>query len=102
MSTAATGGMRLSDHPRATSGIRRAKGYAGLGTFALVIFFSMGAGLNASGAIARALGLGVVAYMLAWAAAVTIWRQIVLGELEAARARRESRLAQARERDTDA
>lgn len=97
MSAARSGGMRLSDHPRARNSIRRAKGAAGLGVFALVVFLSLKAGLTPDGAVARALPLGIAAYLVAWGAAVSIWRQIVLGELEAARVRREARVAQARE-----
>lgn len=96
------GEMRLSEHPRACNGIRRAKGAAGLATFFLVVLLSMRSGGTPDGAIMRALPFGVVAYLLAWAAAVTVWRQVALGELEAARTRREARLAQARGELADA
>ena len=85
--------MRLSDHPRARASIRRAKGIAGLGTFLVVGFLALRAGILAPEALVRALIAGLAAYWLAWGVAVTVWRQIALGELEAARKRRESRLA---------
>ncbi len=88
--------MRLTEHPRAREGIRRAKGAAGLAAFVLVALLSVRAGLTPDEALGRALPAGVVAYGLAWAAAVTIWRQLALAELEAARARREARVEQAR------
>ena len=85
--------MRLSDHPRARAGIRRAKGIAGLGTFLVVGILALRAGILAPEALVRALVAGLAAYWLAWGVAVTVWRQIALGELEAARRRREARLA---------
>ncbi len=84
--------MRLSEHPRARAGIRRAKGGAGLAIFLLVGLLSLRAGLPTGDAALRALGAGVVAYFLAWGVAVTVWRQVALAELEAARERREARL----------
>ena len=87
--------MRLTDHPRARDGIRRAKGGSGLGAFVLVLLLSIRAGLTPDAALGRALPAGVLAYLFAWAAAVTVWRQIALAELEAVRARREARLEQA-------
>ena len=88
--------MRLTEHPRASSGIRRAKGGAGLAAFVLVVLLSLRAGLTPDDALLRALPVAVVAYLLAWAAAITIWRQLALAELEAARARHDARAAQAR------
>ena len=86
------GEMRLSEHPRATAGIRRAKGAAGLGAFLFVALLSFRAGLPAPDAAVRGLLFGVVAYFLAWGTAVTVWRQIALAELETARKRRQARL----------
>lgn len=85
--------IRLSEHPRATAGIRRAKGMAGLLVFLIVGLLSLRAGILPGEAAARALGAGIVAYLLAWGAAVTVWRQIALAELEQARRRREARIA---------
>ena len=84
--------MRLTDHPRARVGIRRAKGATGLLVFLLVGLLSLRAGLPLADAGLRALGAGIVAYFLAWGVAVTLWRQLALAELEAARERREARL----------
>ena len=85
--------MRLSEHPRARASIRRAKGIAGLGTFLLVGVLALRGGILAPEALIRALLAGLAAYWLAWGVAVTVWRQIALGELETARKRREARLA---------
>ena len=85
--------MRLSEHPRASAGIRRSKGWAGLVAFLLVALISHRAGLPGTEVALRALVAGVVAYLLAWFVAVTVWRQLALAELERARERREARLA---------
>jgi hypothetical protein len=85
--------MRLSEHPRARAGIRRAKGAAGLGAFLLVALLALRANLPAPDAAGRALIAGVIAYFVGWRVAVTVWKQIALAELEAARRRREARLA---------
>ncbi len=85
--------MRLSQHPRARAGIRRAKGAAGLVAFLIVGLVSLRANLPEGDAAARALIGGIVAYFIAWAVAVTVWKQIALAELEDARRRREARLA---------
>lgn len=85
--------IRLSKHPRARAGIRRAKGTAGLAAFLLVGLLALRAHLPAPDAAARALLGGVVGYFIGWGVAVTVWRQIALAELEAARRRREERLA---------
>ncbi len=85
--------IRLSKHPRARAGIRRAKGASGLAAFLVVGLLSLRANLPAGDAAARALFAGVIAYFIGWGVAVTVWRQIALAELEAARRRRQARLA---------
>lgn len=85
--------MRLSDHPRARSQIRRTKGWAGLLAFLAVGLLSVRAGLPGVEVALRALGAGMAVYFIAWMAAVTIWRQLALAELEQARRRRETRIA---------
>jgi hypothetical protein len=87
------GQIRLTEHPRARASIRRIKGGAGLAAFLLVLLLSLRAGLLPADAAARALLGGLVAYFAAWAIAVTVWRQLVLAELEAARERRRARIA---------
>lgn len=85
--------MRLSDHPRARAQIRRAKGGAGLLAFLMVGLLSLQAGSPEPDAAVRGLVAGVAAYFVAWAVAVTVWRQLALGELEQARRRRAARIA---------
>ncbi len=78
------GGPSVAAHPRASYQVRRAKGWGGIAGFALAAYFSYKAGVPAADLGLRALVAGIVGYMLAWACAVTVWRQLVLAELRAA------------------
>ena len=77
----------LRDHPRAAVSIRRWKARA-----ALAGFLAIGVGTHVHGggpleSAEHALIGGVAARMLAWAAAVTVWRQLLAGEARRAVAR---------------
>ncbi len=78
------GGPSVAGHPRASYQVRRAKGWGGIAGFALAAYFSYKAGVPTADLGLRALVAGIVGYMLAWACAVTVWRQLVLAELRAA------------------
>ena len=75
-------GLVLAEHPRAVRSIAQAKGWGGLGGFLVGGYLSLptqtlvGAGL-------RALAAGVVCYVAVWAAAVFLWRRLVVAELRA-------------------
>ncbi len=88
--------VRIADHPRASAGIRRARGWAGLGAFALVLLLSMQAGVPDFAALARGLVAGVVGFLAGWVCALAGWRSIVLAELERARQAHEARLEERR------
>lgn len=75
-------GLRLTDHPRAARTIRAAKGWGGLAGFGLGLLLGTRAGLPTSDALLRAIEIGVVAYLLTWAVAVVVWKQIARAELE--------------------
>ena len=79
----APGGPSVASHPRASAAVRRAKGAGGLLSFALAAWLSHQAGLSASQVLERALPAGIAGYVLAWACAVTVWRQIVIAEVRA-------------------
>lgn len=70
----------VSAHPRASHAIRRMKAWAGFGSFLLVGVLSYNAGVQPFEAILRALAAGVVFYVLAWMAGVTLWRSLVVEE----------------------
>jgi hypothetical protein len=88
---------RLSAHPRARSQIGLAKSWAGLIGFVAVTLLSRGADVPWFDAILRGLAAGIVAYLVAWAAAVAVWRHIARAELEVMRLRTHERLRAERE-----
>jgi hypothetical protein len=77
--------VQLSAHPRARRHIATAKAWGGLIGFGVVFVLSMRAHMSAVEAGLHALGGGIALYVLAWAAAVTVWREIALAEVERAR-----------------
>lgn len=79
--------MKLSEHPRATRHIRLAKGWGGLAGFLLVAFLSWRAHVPWFELGLRALIGGIAAHLVAWAAAVHIWRHLAVAEVRAAHAR---------------
>jgi hypothetical protein len=93
---------RLSGHPRAKAQIALAKSWAGLIVFAVVTLLSHNAGLPWFDSLLRGLGAGIVAYLVAWAAAVAIWQNLAKAELEVMRKRHEERLRAEREGRDDA
>jgi hypothetical protein len=88
---------RLASHPRAKSQIALAKSWAGLIVFAVVTLVSHGADMSWFDSLLRGLGAGIVAYLVAWAAAVAIWQNLAKAELEVMRKRHEERLRAERE-----
>jgi hypothetical protein len=80
----AAGGPSVAAHPRASYQVRRAKGWGGIIGFGLAAYFSYKAGVPTADLGLRALIAGIVGYMIAWACAVTVWRQLVLAEVRAA------------------
>jgi len=97
----AQAGGSIANHPRAKASIRRAKGWAGLAGFAITAYFSLQASVPMFQTGLRALGAGVVGYMLAWWVGVLVWRQLILAEQKAAYELIERRRAEAAERAND-
>ncbi len=73
-------GLVLAEHPRAVASIARAKAWGGLGGFLLGGYLSLPT-QTLAGAGLRALAAGVVCYVAVWAAAVFLWRRLVVAEL---------------------
>jgi hypothetical protein len=73
-------GLSLAEHPRAVRGVARAKAWGGLGGFLLGGYLSLPT-QTLAGAGLRALAAGVVCYVAVWAAAVFLWRHLVVAEL---------------------
>jgi len=78
---------RLSRHPRARRQIREAKAWAGIAGFVLVGLLSLQAGQPLFDAGVRALVAGIGCYMLAWGAAVAVWRHVAQAEIRVAQQR---------------
>ena len=77
-------GASIANHPRAKASIRRMKAWAGLAGFAIAAVLSLQASVPVVTVGLRALGAGVVGYMLAWWAGVLVWRQLIIAEQKAA------------------
>lgn len=75
----------VAQHPRIAARVRAAKAWGALGAFALVALASSRAGAESFDVLLRALGAGVVGWVVAWAAAVGIGRSLVRAEVEAHR-----------------
>lgn len=83
----------VANHPRAGAQVARAKAWGGLVGFALVGLLSWRAGAPVADVLLRALAGGVVGYVATWAAAVLVWRHLVVAELRAVRAHRAAEVA---------
>lgn len=77
----------LKEHPRAIRHVRLAKGWGGLVCFALAFLLSQRAGVTFAESAGRALVAGLAGMLVCWAAAIAVWRQLALAELDAARRR---------------
>lgn len=77
----------VSKHPRARRSIRTIKAWAALLAFIVVEYKCLKGGMTFDQSVVRALLAGIAAYVLAWIAAVIVWRQLVVAEIEAFRRR---------------
>lgn len=74
-------GICVADHPRSASAVRRAKGYGGLLGAILAIVLARSAHLPLLDAMVRGLAGGIVGYVVLWAVAVAVARQLVIAEV---------------------
>ncbi len=75
-------GVSIAGNPRAKAQVRRTKGWAGVAGFAITAYVSYGAHVPMQQVALRSLVVGIVAYMIAWACSLVIWRQLMLAELQ--------------------
>jgi hypothetical protein len=75
--------LSLAEHPRAVRGVARAKAWGGLAGFLLGGYLSLPTHTVADAGL-RALAAGAFGYVAAWAAAVFLWRRLVVVELRTA------------------
>jgi len=80
--------LRVAGHPRAAGSVRTIKGWAGLAGFVVTFWLSWNAGSPFYWTSLRAVVGGIVCYLVAWACALTVWRNILLAEVEAARVKK--------------
>ncbi len=71
----------VAAHPRANASVRRARARTALAAFAIVLLFSLHAGVPGQEAALRAVLAGLVGNVVGWACALAVWRQIVLQEV---------------------
>jgi uncharacterized membrane protein YccC len=74
----------MRDHPRAAESIRRAKSLGALVFFVAVALTTYMRGDTLDQVGMRALAGGMAGYMVAWAGAVVVWQQLLVGEAKAA------------------
>jgi high-affinity Fe2+/Pb2+ permease len=83
--------IRINDHPRACRQIELARGWGGIGSFALVALLGYEAGIAPVSVGLRALIAGVLGYFVFWGLAVMVWRHLAVAEEAAARVSAEQR-----------
>jgi len=73
----------VAAHPRSASAVRRAKGAGGLLGTLLSALLALKIGLPPLEVMVRGLAGGIVGYLVLWAVAVAIARQLVVAEVRA-------------------
>ena len=80
---AAPPGISVAGHPRSASAVRRAKGAGGLLGTLVAGVIALKAGLPLFDVMVRGLAGGIVGYLVLWAVAVAVARQLVIAEVRA-------------------
>ena len=78
---ASDGAVTVAGNAKAAAGVKRAKGWGGIGGFAIAAYLGYKANVPPDQLGLRALAAGAAGYLLAWACAVAVWRHILLAEL---------------------
>jgi hypothetical protein len=76
-------GICVAGHPRSAGLVRRAKGWGGIGGLVLATFLALNADIPLLDAMLRGLAGGVLGYIVLWALAVAVARQLVIAEVRA-------------------
>jgi hypothetical protein len=76
-------GICVADHPRSAAAVRRAKGWGGVVGVVLCTALSLKAHQPSFDALLRGLAGGVVTYLVVWALALAVARQLVVAEVRA-------------------
>jgi hypothetical protein len=88
---------RVADHPVAARQIARARAWGALVGFVVAFWLSHKAGLPFPESGARAIAAGLACRILAWAAVVSVWRQLIPAQIAAAQRRQVMAARQAAE-----
>jgi hypothetical protein len=78
---------KVAEHPVAARQIARARAWGALIGFVVAYWLSRRAGLPFPESGGRALVAGLACRLLAWAAVVTVWRQLIPAQIAAAQHR---------------
>jgi hypothetical protein len=78
---------KISQHPVAARQIARVRAWAALIGFAVAFWLSRRAGMPFPESGARAIAAGIVCRLLAWAAMVSLWRQLIPAQIAERRRR---------------
>jgi hypothetical protein len=81
-------GICVAQHPRHAGLVRRAKGWGGVVGLVLGTYLALGANVPAFDAMLRGLAGGVFGYLVLWAIALAVARQLVIAEVRARYAER--------------
>jgi hypothetical protein len=81
---------KVSEHPVAARQIARVRAWAALIGFVVAFWLSRRAGLPFPESGARAIAGGIVCRLLAWAALVSLWRQLIPAQIQARHRQRDS------------
>ncbi|HEY7622466.1 MAG TPA: hypothetical protein VH834_22030 [Solirubrobacteraceae bacterium] len=88
---------RVAEHPVAARQIARVRAWAAVLGFVVTFWLSHRAGLPFPECGARAIVVGVVCRVVAWAVIVSVWRQVIPAQIKAIRNRGELAAADAAE-----
>jgi hypothetical protein len=76
---------KISEHPVAARQVARVRAWVALIGFVVAFWLSWRAGMPFPESGARAIVAGLVCRLLAWAAVVSVWRQLIPAQIEARR-----------------
>jgi hypothetical protein len=76
-------GICVAGHPRSARAVRRAKGWGGVAGVVLCTALALGAHLPLFDALLHGLAGGLVTYLVVWALALAVARQLVVAEVRA-------------------
>jgi hypothetical protein len=94
-------GISVAGHPRSARAVRRAKGWGGVVGVVLCTLLALNAHLPTFDVLLRGLAGGVVSYLVVWALALAVARQLVVAEVRARYVAAAEQAAAARAAATD-